>query len=109
MKNDTLYGPPKDLFTESVANRSQVKRRARKNKNSEFDSDQDRNEFMLDQNDDEENLAALRKYEINKMRYFYAIVTCNKRSTAANIYKEYNGFEFELTALKLTLSFVDEN
>jgi hypothetical protein len=92
-----------------VANRSQVKRRARKNKNSEFDSDQDRNEFMLDQNDDEENLAALRKYEINKMRYFYAIVTCNKRSTAANIYKEYNGFEFELTALKLTLSFVDEN
>jgi hypothetical protein len=43
------------------------------------------------------------------MRYFYAIVTCDKRSTAANIYKEYNGFEFELTSIKLTLAFVDEN
>ena len=63
---------------------------------------------MLDQNDDEENVARLRKYEVNKMRYFYAIVTCDKRSTAANIFKEYNGFEFELTSLKLTLSFVSE-
>ena len=40
------------------------------------------------------------------MRYFYAIVTCNKRSTSAAIYEEFNGFEFELTSLKLTLSFV---
>merc|ERR1712166_306776 len=40
------------------------------------------------------------------MRYFYAVVTMNKRSAAAAIYNEFNGFEFELTSLKLNLSFV---
>lgn len=40
------------------------------------------------------------------MRYFYAIVTMNKRSSSAAIYNEFNGFEFELTSLKLNLSFV---
>lgn len=40
------------------------------------------------------------------MRYFYAIITCDKRSTAASIYSEYNGFEVELTSVKLNLSFV---
>lgn len=36
------------------------------------------------------------------------MVTCNKRKTAAKIIDEYNGFEFELTNLRLQLSCVDD-
>lgn len=53
-------------------------------------------------------MAQLRKYEVNKMKYFYAVVCCDKRKTATKIYNEFNGFELELTNLRLTLSIVPD-
>ena len=72
----------------------------------EYKADDD---FYLDENDDGKNLAQLRKYEVNKMKYFYGIIYCNSKKTAKHIFKEYNGFEFELTNINLNLSFVDDN
>lgn len=66
-------------------------------------------EYRLGENDDGKNLAMLRKYEINKMKYYYAIVYCNSAKTAKKIFKEYNGYELELTNIKLNISFVDDN
>jgi hypothetical protein len=37
----------------------------------------------------------LRKYELNKMKYFYAVVYCNTKKTSKKIYSEFNGYEFE--------------
>ena len=45
-------------------------------------------EFALDENDDGENMAQLRKYEKQKMDYFYAIVHCNNNKTASKIIEE---------------------
>ena len=53
-------------------------------------------------------MAKLRKYEKDKMKYFYAMVHCNNRKTAAKIIDEYNNWEFELTNLRLNLSCVDD-
>lgn len=54
-------------------------------------------------------MAQLRKYEVNKMKYFYAIVSCNSSETANSIVEEYQGFEFELTNLRLNLSLVPDS
>ena len=102
MKNDALYGPPKEMFknkrTELEVKKIEEKR--------EYESDGD---FKLDENDDGNNLAQLRKYEVNKMKYYYAIVYCSSKKTAKRIYKEYNNYELELTNLRLNLSFVDDS
>lgn len=50
----------------------------------------------------------LRKYELQKLKYYYAIVTCNSKETAMYLYDEYNGFEFENTNLRLMMSFVPD-
>lgn len=65
-------------------------------------------EFQLDENDDGVNMAKLRKYEVNKMKYYFAFVTCSKRKVAAKILDEFNGFELELTNLRLNLSIVPD-
>lgn len=52
------------------------------------------------------NQSKLRKYEVQKMRYYYAIVHCDSGKTACHLYDEYNGFEFENSNLKLTMSLV---
>lgn len=54
------------------------------------------------------NQQALRKYELQKMKYYYAIVHTNSKETAIHLVDEYNGFEFENTNLKLHLSFVPD-
>jgi hypothetical protein len=53
-------------------------------------------------------MAKLRKYEVNKMKYYFAFVTCSKKKVAAKIHDEFNGFEIELTNLRLNLSLVPD-
>jgi len=43
------------------------------------------------------------------MKYYYACVVCDKAKTADKIYSAYNGFEIELTNMKLTLSIVPDD
>ena len=43
------------------------------------------------------------------MKYFYAVIHCNTKKTAKKIYNEYNGFEFELTNIRLSLSFIADS
>ena len=41
-------------------------------RDAEYISDDD---FKLNENDDGEDLAQLRKYEVNKMRYYFAMTS----------------------------------
>ena len=105
MERDILYGPPKDMFKKKEGkklSRKENKRESRK----EYRSD---DEFALDENDDGENMAQLRKYEVQKMDYFYAIVHCNSSKTASKIIEENQDLELELTNIRLGLYIVEDS
>lgn len=105
MKRDSLYGPPKEIFTER-----QKKRKSKDNYRNDSDDDSEvEGEYQLDEKDDAGKLAQLRKYEVNKMKYYYAVVCCNTKKTANSIIEEYNGIEFELTNIRLNLSCIDDD
>ena len=55
------------------------------------------------------NSQQLRKYEFQKMRYYYAVIHCNTKKTAIKLYDEYNNYEFELSNIRLQLSFVADD
>jgi hypothetical protein len=102
MKKDSLYGPPKEVLEEAPV---------KKNKKTLGLDDEDPDDYI----DDEEkeklgfNSNKMRKYELQKMKYFYAVIHCNNKKTANKIYEEYNGFEFEMSNIKLTLSFIADD
>lgn len=50
--------------------------------------------------------AKLRAYERSKLRYYYAIAEFDNEKTAAMVYNECDGMEFEKTATKFDLRFV---
>lgn len=54
-------------------------------------------------------MAQLRKYEVMKMNYYYAVVSCNTRKTASKIIKEFHDFEVELTNIRLQLFIVEDS
>ena len=108
MKKDALQGPPKELFTEKRAFKKKhwSSRNDKGEVDPEFMSDE---EYQLNENDDGVNMAQLRKYEVNKMKYYYACVVCDRAKTADKIYEAYNGFELELTNIKLTLKVIPDD
>lgn len=51
---------------------------------------------------------ALRRYEANRLKYYFAVVEFVDESVAEKVYDEFDGVEFEFTGFQLDLRFVPE-
>ena len=51
----------------------------------------------------------LRKYERDRLKYYYAVIECDTPKTADVLFKSTNGSEFELSNIKIDLRFVPDD
>ncbi|KAJ2920232.1 hypothetical protein MD484_g144, partial [Candolleomyces efflorescens] len=58
--------------------------------------------------EDQVDDSALRKYQLDRLRYYYAIVTCDTTEAASHVYDELHGTELERSANMFDLSFVPD-
>ncbi|KAG8727689.1 pre-rRNA-processing protein esf1 [Ceratobasidium sp. 428] len=100
MEREEREGPPKELFKKGRGARA-----------DEIDSDEEVNEQTIfnSQDGDDYDDDALRQYQLDRLRYYYAIITCNSPSTASHIYNELEGTELERSANVFDLSYVPED
>ncbi|KAJ2997575.1 pre-rRNA-processing protein esf1 [Globomyces sp. JEL0801] len=54
------------------------------------------------------NMAQLRKYQVDRLRYFYAVVECDSLHTSTTIFKACDGSEFESTSNFFDLRYVPD-
>lgn len=110
MEREEMEGPPKEIF-------------ASEDKEEEFDSeDSESGEDEDDEDDDEKikesilkedtgeefNSAHLRRYQLERLRYYYAILTCSSKEAAKVIYDAVDGTEYLTSANFFDLRFVPD-
>lgn len=65
--------------------------------------------LIKEDNGDEFNSKALRKYQLERLRYYYAIVETDSIETAKSIYESCDGTEFESSANFMDLRYVPDS
>ncbi|KAJ4486081.1 hypothetical protein J3R30DRAFT_3655351 [Lentinula aciculospora] len=87
-------GPPPEIFK-----RKQV-----------YDDDEVTDQNIIQVGDENEfDGDALRKYQLERLRYYYAILICDSVDAASHIYDELEGTELERSANVFDLSFVPDD
>ncbi|RPA83658.1 hypothetical protein BJ508DRAFT_360344 [Ascobolus immersus RN42] len=97
MEREELEGPPKEIF--------------RSSREEQFDSDEEINEKTIIKEDkgEEFDSSKLRKYQLERLRYYYAVVECDSVETAKTIYEQCDGAEYEATANYFDLRFIPDD
>ncbi|KAI6244061.1 ESF1-like protein [Aphelenchoides fujianensis] len=59
--------------------------------------------------DDELPADSIRAYQMDRCRFYYAVVTCDSKQTAASIYESCDGFEYLNSGIRFDLRFIPDD
>ncbi|KAH8754927.1 pre-rRNA-processing protein-like protein ESF1 [Hyaloscypha sp. PMI_1271] len=108
MEREELEGPPKDIFARKEEEESLEP-------DSEDDSEDDeeldekiKKDLQKEDGGEDFDSAALRQYQLERLRYYYAVVVCSDEQTAQNIYESTDGTEYLSSANFFDLRFIPD-
>ncbi|KAI0451554.1 hypothetical protein F5B21DRAFT_375795 [Xylaria acuta] len=110
MKREEVEGPPKEIFKKATKNEDGLDHDSEDSSNDSEDEDEEIKRNMLQEADDQDfDSDALRSYQLDRLRYFYAVVICSDASTAEKLYNACDGTEYLASSNFVDLRFVPDD
>jgi hypothetical protein len=100
IEEEAKFGPTPLFGTAKVEGEDSGEERGEEERDNQRGSSTKQEEF---------DPARLRAYELNKMKYYYAVASCDSVSTAIHVYSNCDGMEFEASSNVFDLRFVPDD
>lgn len=114
MQREELEGPPREIFTSTKRTPASLNRLSSDEEGSSDDGEDEekiKRQLQQQQVDDGEEFdtAKLRQYQLERLRYFYAVISCDSKSAAKALYEGMDGREYLTTSNFFDLRFVPDD
>jgi hypothetical protein len=108
MEREEMEGPPREIFARQNKEESEDEE-----KDSEDDSEEEDEKIkqdLLKADDGEEfDSGALRQYQLERLRYYYAVIEFSDKETAHKVYEATDGTEYLTSANFFDLRFIPDD
>ena len=106
MEREELEGPPREIF-------ASTKRKEESDEESDSDADEDekiKRRLLREQAGEGEEFddAKLRQYQLERLRYYYAVIECDSDTTAKAVYDDLDNREYLTTSNFFDLRFIPD-
>lgn len=110
MEREEIEGPPREIFASAAAkNKDDFTTLEGSSELEDSDDEEHTKTDLLKENNGEEfDSTALRAYQLDRLRYYYAVITCSSPNVARSLYDNMDGLEYLSSANFFDLRFVPD-
>jgi hypothetical protein len=111
LEREELEGPPREIFASAKGGAADKGEDEDSDEGSEEEDKKIERRLQQDQVDegDEFDTAKLRQYQLERLRYHYAVITCSNEHTAKALYDSMDGREYLTSANFFDLRFIPDD
>ncbi|KAL8689734.1 MAG: hypothetical protein Q9218_004665, partial [Villophora microphyllina] len=116
IEREEMEGPPKEIFAQRKPPSNGVEEENSSSEDqdeeasgAEEDDEKIKKSLLREGNDQEFNSARLRRYQLERLRYYYAVLICSSPTIAQTIYEAVDGTEYLTTANFFDLRFIPDD